>query len=57
MSQNFWIKFQKNLSPVTDYVDGLISGKLQYELDQERTRLEELHRPRNTSKDRDLELE
>ena len=47
----------KTLTPQNEYLDGFISGKLQHELDQTRSQLEELQHLRDTSKDQDLELE
>lgn len=47
----------KNVSPAGDYLQGFFSGKEEYELEQSQTRLDELSRLREETKDRDHDLE
>jgi len=46
-------KVMKNISPISDFSEGLFSGKEEYELENSRIQTEELKRLRNKSQDRD----
>lgn len=47
----------KNVSPGGDYLEGFFSGKEEYELEQTKTRLDELSRLRDNAKDRGQDLD
>lgn len=46
-------KIVKNIRPTNDFIEGLFSGKEEYELEHSRTQADELKRLRNKSQDRD----
>lgn len=50
-------KIVKNLNSTNDYVQGIVSGKDEFELEKSRTHLDDLNRLRNKSQDRDRALE
>lgn len=50
-------KLMQNLHPSNDYLEGLFSGREEFELETSRDQLQELHRLRNESRDRDHNLE
>ena len=50
-------KIVKNLDSTNDYVQGIVSGKEEFELEKSRTHLDDLKRIRNKSKERDRGLE
>ena len=50
-------KIVKNLNLTNDYVQGIVSGKDEFELEKSRTHLDDLNRLRNKSKDLDRGLE
>lgn len=50
-------KIIKNIHPTNDYLDGLFSGKVEYELEHTRTQLDDLKRVRNESQNRENDLE
>lgn len=52
-------KILKTIEPTNDYLSGLISGKEEWELEIQKTQMDELGQLRDKSKDRsqDLELE
>jgi hypothetical protein len=50
-------KIVKQLSPENDYLSGFFSGKEEWELEQNRIRLDELKQLRNQSKERGYDLE
>ena len=50
-------KIVKNLNSTNDYVQGIVSGKEEFELEKSRTHLDDLNRIRNKSQDLDRGLE
>lgn len=50
-------KIVKNLDSTNDYVQGIISGKEEFELEKSRTHLDDLTQLRNKSQDREKGLE
>lgn len=50
-------KIVKNLNSTNDYVQGIVSGKEEFELEKSRTHLDDLTRIRNKPKDLDRGLE
>ena len=50
-------KIVKNVSPTNDFVEGLFSGKEEYELEYSRTQLDELNLLRNKSENREKGFE
>ena len=50
-------KIVKNLNSTNDYVQGIVSGKEEFELEKSRTHLDDLSRLRNKSQDLDRGLE
>ena len=50
-------EISKNLSPSNDYIEGIFSGKEQYEIEQTRTQETELEQIRARTKERDRGLE
>ena len=50
-------KIVKNVSPTNDFVEGLFSGKQEYELEYSRTQLDELNLLRNKSENREKGFE
>ena len=50
-------KIVKDISPKTDYVEGLFSGKEEYEIERSRLHENELSQLRNRSQNRDRNLE
>lgn len=50
-------KIVKNLNSTNDYVQGIVSGKEEFELEKSRTHLDDLTHIRNKSQDRDRGLE
>ena len=50
-------KIALNLEPVNDYVSGLISGKKEYEIEIEKSKIEDLGQLRDTSKGRHKDIE
>ena len=47
----------KTLEPSNDYLQGLFSGKEEFERENTRTQLDELHRLRDQAQDRESELD
>ncbi len=47
----------KNLHPLNDYLDGLLSGREEFEMEKSRSQLDELQKLREQSKDRNIDLE
>ena len=47
----------KTLEPKNDYLSGFISGKEEYEIEQQKAQLNELGQIRNRSKDQGKELD
>jgi len=50
-------KIVKNLNSTNDYIQGIVSGKEEFELEKSRTHLDDMNRIRNKSKDMDRGLE
>ena len=50
-------KILKNVSPTNDFVEGLFSGKEEYELEYSRTQLDELNLLRNNPENREKGFE
>ena len=50
-------KIVKNLDSTNNYVQGIVSGKEEFELEKSRTHLDDLTRIRNNPKDLDRGLE
>ena len=51
------LKIVKNVSPAGDFIEGLFSGKEEYELEYSRNQGNDLSRLRNASKSQDKGLE
>ena len=49
-------KIVKNLNSTNDYVQGIVSGKEEFELEKSRTHLDDLNRLRNESHNREWDL-
>ena len=50
-------KIVQNINSTNDYVQGIVSGKEEFELEKSRTHLDDLSRIRNKPKDLDRGLE
>ncbi|HUZ59426.1 MAG TPA: hypothetical protein VMU83_11650 [Hanamia sp.] len=50
-------KIVKDINSKNDYVQGIVSGKEEFELEKSRTHLDDLTRLRTKSKDQDRDLE
>ena len=50
-------KIIKNVQPSAGYLEGFFSGKEEYELENNRSQMDDINRLRNISRDRDHELE
>ena len=50
-------KIIKNVSPAAPFIEGLFSGKEEYELEHSKIHINELSNLRNRSKDRDRDIE
>ncbi|MDP4103349.1 MAG: hypothetical protein Q8935_00230 [Bacillota bacterium] len=50
-------KIVKNLNSTNDYIQGIVSGKEEFEFEKSRTHLDDLTRIRNKPKDLDRGLE
>ncbi len=50
-------KIVKNLNSTNDYVQGIVSGRHEFELEKSRTLLDDLTNLRSKSQDRDMGLE
>lgn len=50
-------KIVKNINSTNDYVQGIVSGKEEFELEKSQTHLDDLTNIRSKSQDRDMGLE